>query len=105
MQLLETQQTVKFINVYDKASIHHTLYIDYNMQRGRYKVLALDPSSSYKYQGDFFGLLHSLRVDPKHFIDILRVNNMNSPYDFQGTEVTIKIPDTPRTPKLTSSSP
>jgi hypothetical protein len=65
--------------------------IDYKNAKYQYKEIAIDPSKGYKYQGNFFGLLRELNINPKDYIFILHLNGYSSPYEFDGSKTTIKL--------------
>jgi hypothetical protein len=48
-----------------------------------------------KYQGDFFGLLLDLQIQPQYHHAVLRVNNLLSAADFTGLVNQIVIPNLP----------
>ena len=53
----------------------------------------IEPLQSYKYTGDFYGLLDSLSIDKKYHFIVLRFNGYESSADFKGEEELILVPD------------
>lgn len=54
---------------------------------------SITPRQSYKYEGDFYGLLSDMRIDKSYHYIILRMNNYTSPTDYKGEVKDIVIPD------------
>lgn len=59
--------------------------------RDKYRETIVEPGDGYRYQGDFYGLLSYLKVDPKLFLQTLYLNNLASPYDYNGEGMLLKI--------------
>ncbi len=51
------------------------------------------PTISYKYEGDYFGLLTYLNIEKKYHYIILRFNGYTSSSDFKGEDTYVLIPD------------
>jgi len=51
------------------------------------------PVISYKYEGDYFGLLQYLNVEKKYHYIVLRFNGYESSADFKGEDTYVLLPD------------
>lgn len=51
------------------------------------------PVISYKYEGDYFGLLQHLNVEKKYHYIVLRFNGYQSSSDFKGEDTHVLLPD------------
>lgn len=51
------------------------------------------PVISYKYEGDYFGLLQYLHVEKKYHYIVLRFNGYESSSDFKGEDTYVLLPD------------
>ena len=58
------------------------------------KELAIKPSDTVKYQGDFYGLLDSIRVPKRHHRMLLELNSLHSSSDYKGDTNAILVIDT-----------
>lgn len=89
------------VNIKEGAEFNDKLlYSDYNIQRGKFKEIPLEPMSAYRHQGNFYSLLSELNIEKELFTLVLKANNLNSPYDFNGTLKTIVVPDKSPIPKV-----
>lgn len=51
------------------------------------------PVISYKYEGDYFGLLDYLNIEKKYHYIVLRFNGYTSSSDFKGNDLYVLVPD------------
>lgn len=58
------------------------------------QVITITNVQCAKFQGDFFGLLVEMRIEPKFHHAIMRVNNLLSSADFTGNINQIVLPPT-----------
>lgn len=72
MVLLETHRTLLLQNTHIKDII---------------------PLMAERYKGDFYGLLAHYNVNHNYFYIIMRLNNMNSSDDYDGSVLSIKLPN------------
>lgn len=56
-----------------------------------YKVIS--EHQSFKFEGDFYGLLNDLGLDKKHHYIVMRLNGLASSSDYKGSVFQILIPD------------
>ena len=63
-------------------------------KQGLIKELPIAPTATVKYEGDFYGLLDSIRIPKRHHRILLLVNGLHSPSDYQGNINAIKVIDT-----------
>lgn len=55
------------------------------------KLVTFEPSIAYKFEGDFYGLLHHLGY-PRHLhYLIMRINSLESPLDYDGINTSIMV--------------
>lgn len=55
-------------------------------------VVPLEPAFSYKWKGDFFGMLNELNVRPQYYRVHLLVNDLASPSDWDGeTDIVVNV--------------
>lgn len=96
--MLDTLQ----VNDYSFESIQqlndNLQYIDYIKANYVYKQVTIEPATSYRFQGNFFGLLRSINVSPSLFLYTLYLNNYSSPFDFGGDRTTLTIATKPPIP-------
>ena len=57
------------------------------------RVLNIQPTIAYKYQGDFYGLLDHIGIDKHHHYFVMRHNNLLHSTDYTGEELVVNIPD------------
>lgn len=57
---------------------------------------------TYKFEGDFYGLLKELKYEPNYFYAIMRVNDLVNSSDYKGTNEMILIPDVSEIDKIVS---
>lgn len=57
------------------------------------RMLSVDVLKSYKYEGDFYGLLDDLNIDKKFHFIVLRFNGYTSSADFVADIEYILMPD------------
>ncbi len=67
--------------------------IDFNLRAGNFTNIMVDPATAYVYQGNFYGLLSKLGIDPNYHAFTAYVNGLKSPYDYDGVTYSIKIVD------------
>ena len=60
----------------------------------------IDPASTIRYRGNFFGLLNSLGIHRDLHWPAMRLNGLDSPYDYVETMTIVKIPDAQALSKL-----
>lgn len=58
---------------------------------GNYIITATE-QQSYKYEGDFFGLLNELGIEKKYHHVVMRVNNLLTSSDYKGDFKDIIVP-------------
>ncbi len=74
-------------------------YIDYLSGVGdNIKTIGIEPSLGYAYQGNFYGLLRELNISPNMYLFTLYVNGFQSPVDYDGELLVIKVPVRPPVP-------
>lgn len=89
--MLEQLVTVNFKSKPREAMNDVFLYTDYLGQIKDYDEIMIEPDVAFKYQGNFYGLLKYLNVEPKLFVLTLYVNRLNNPIDYKGEAGSIKI--------------
>lgn len=57
----------------------------------QYSIEVVEPGIAYRYQGDFYGLLDYLNISSSLYLPTLYLNGLQSPYDYDGVETSIKI--------------
>lgn len=73
-------------------------YLDYINHHYKYEEITIDPNIAYKYQGNFYGLLNELMINPKLYLFTLYLNKLTSPVEFNGNMLIIKKPIRPPIP-------
>ena len=73
-------------------------YIDYIKSNYDFKEIAVDPTISYRYQGNLFGLFRELNISPNLFLYTMYINNYTNPVDFNGEVYTFKLAISPPIP-------
>ncbi|MCK9234863.1 MAG: hypothetical protein M0R77_00935 [Gammaproteobacteria bacterium] len=53
------------------------------------RTVEIEAGESIRYEGDFYGLMRFMNESPDHDWVNLRMNHLNNPVDFLGTETTI----------------
>lgn len=56
-------------------------------------VIPIDPHGTYKYEGDFYGLLDNLGINKKYHWIVMRMNNIYRPGDVNEELSSIEVPD------------
>ncbi len=56
-------------------------------------VLSIEPTLGHRYQGDFYGMLTASRIAPKYHWITMRVNDISSPDQYDGTQLDFILPD------------
>ena len=74
------------------------LFIDYIDDIHDYEVITITPDMSYRYQGNFLGLLKELKVSSSLYLFTMHLNGIYNPTDFNGTMTSIKIAMRPPIP-------
>ena len=65
--------------------------------------IEIDIQNAYKYEGDLFGLLFTLNINPHlHFI-VMRLNNMRSPTEYTNEIRSLLIPDETQISRIISA--
>lgn len=54
-----------------------------------------EPNTARKYTGNFVGLMLELGIPAEDHLATMHLNNYNSPYDYDGKTMIIKIPNVP----------
>lgn len=75
------------------------LFIDYINRKYSYKDITISPDLAYRFQGNFYGLLNKLDINRDLYLFTLYLNGYNSPVDYDGKRLTLKIPTSPNLPK------
>lgn len=75
-------------------------YMNYFRNSVNTTPLPLDSHSVYKYEGDLYGLLSSVRVPAHLHWLVMRINNIDSPLDVKDDLTALLIPDTSDINKL-----
>lgn len=57
----------------------------------RFTVKTVEPLLAWKYRGDLYGLLVKLNVHPSLFLPTLILNDLTSPFDYNGLLLDLKI--------------
>lgn len=57
------------------------------------KVITVTPDNVSIYRHDFYGLLTSIKIKPRDFWVILRLNNMHNPQEFNESTSILYVPD------------
>lgn len=79
---------------YKYFSIINTILYSENYHKTNKKTeRIIDKHLAYRYQGNFFGLLNELGIDPKFHMFILYFNGYTSPYQYTGDNLTIYLPN------------
>ena len=74
-------------------------YLDYINSNYEFKEVNINPDMCYKFQGDFFGLLKELNIEPHLYMYTMYLNGYNNPVDFTGENLpTIKLAIKPPIP-------
>jgi len=81
-------------DVYYQNNFRHVVesYIPYLREHPTTQVIGVEPDIAYRYEGDFYGLLKTMRVPAQYHWIILRLNNMVHPADFKEIGTAIMIP-------------
>jgi len=58
-----------------------------------YRVNMIDDATAYKYDGDFFGLMYEMNVAPRYHWTIMRLNGLQSTFDYDYSQTRILVPD------------
>ena len=56
-------------------------------------LLPVNEQQSYKYEGDYYGLLETLGITKDSHYIVMRVNNYASSADYKGTTQPVIVPD------------
>ena len=56
-------------------------------------VLTIEPTLGNRYQGDFYGMLTASRIPPKYHWITMRVNDIDAPDQYDGTQLDFILPD------------
>lgn len=57
------------------------------------KSISVELNNSYKYEGDFYGLLQAMNIPAQNFFIILRMNNLTSPAEYTKDLTSLLVPD------------
>jgi hypothetical protein len=66
-------------------------------------TITVEPATALKYRGDLYGLLVELNYPPYMAWIIMRMNNMNSPVDYDETILTLLTPSEDRISRIRST--
>jgi predicted nucleotide-binding protein len=75
-------------------------HIAYFKQSASTQVVQLDPVRVQAHLGDFYGMLSEIRIGFEYHWFIARLNDMHSPSDFDGSTMSIFVPDTKEIDKI-----
>jgi len=67
-------------------------YLPYLREHKDTQILAVNADDAYRYEGDFYGLLMTLKVPPQYHWTIMRVNNYSASTDLTSIITGILIP-------------
>lgn len=79
---------------FNKYQIINNMFLYYDameIESDKYELRMIDPGVAWSFQGNFYGLLDHLRVDPQLFLITLYLNGYTSPFDFDGETSSIKV--------------
>jgi hypothetical protein len=81
-------------DVYWDEAWHVTLesMLLFLMNGNNSQTIAIDPHDAYKYEGDLWSLLQSLKYPPQYFWPIMRANGMYSPTELTRDVTSLIIP-------------
>lgn len=68
-------------------------YMHYIRDHKQTKVEDIDPHDAYKYEGDFYGLLQKIGVQPNIHWLVMRVNDLTNPNEAGEKTTRILLPD------------
>jgi hypothetical protein len=101
MRNLISQYLTNDFNFNDYNELNdNLLYIDYIKNKYKYNEINIQPDLAYRFQGNFYGLLNKLNVNRDLYLFTLYVNGYNSPNDYDGKKIILKIPKYPNLPKI-----
>jgi hypothetical protein len=79
---------------YDKNFLlHMESHFTYLASRDGAKQYPVDPHTAYKYRGDFYGLLDTMRIPRQYHSIVMRLNHLSCPGDFKADMESVLIPD------------
>jgi hypothetical protein len=68
-------------------------HLGFIRQSSSTKVMTITPENVRIFKNDFYGLLTSIKIKPRDFWIILRINNMHNPQEFDETKNVVFVPD------------
>ena len=68
-------------------------HLSFIRQASTTKVMTVTSDNVRIFKHDFYGLLTSIRIQPRDFWIILRINNMHNPQEFDETKSVIFVPE------------
>ena len=57
----------------------------------KYREELIEPAVAWKYQGDFYGLLNHMNIEPKYWLPSLYLSGYTSPVQYDGEKLTILV--------------
>lgn len=68
-------------------------HLNYLKTTGNIGYKPISEHQSFKFEGDFYGLLNELGLDKKHHYVVMRLNSLDSSSDYKGNIFNVFIPD------------
>lgn len=86
---------------YDKA-FRDTMeaHMEYFRSSRKTQVYDVDPQRAVVYQGDLFGFLLEIKIQPQYHWIVMRMNNFFSPYEFGPQVHSLMIPSNAEVDRL-----
>lgn len=91
--MLTITPTLNYETINYFTLINVLLYLDYYHKENKKSEQVIDQHTSYRYQGNFYGLLNELKIPAKYHIFILYFNGYTNPVQFDGNRTVIYLPN------------
>lgn len=73
--------------------INTLLYNDYIDANYQLNTITTDPASANRHRGNLFGLFTVMNIDVKYHLYTMIANGYHSPFEYDGKQMTFKIPN------------
>lgn len=73
-------------------------YLDHIDRNYEFKTVTVSPDTAYRYQGNFFGLLSTMNIDPGLYLYTMYINGYKNPRDYAGDKFELKLAIKPPIP-------